>query len=239
MVKQLSKIENLMQLNKSFIKFFSNKIVHVEEYKDAIAKGLPFLTEDEITSLKEKYIEGVTWEDINSILSKLLFRRDNFKKYLRLNLIDKQYKQKINSIGKTAVYPVDTVIQINFIQYYLKSSSKNLILFLQKTLDSFDASGIERLECLNDNVEFQHGNSTNIPLLKIKEQIYSEDIIDSDVRAILANDSLATEEYSQLDKELKDAYDKTWSIAQRIEDLLRGYKSIYIPGVPIQEHEVD
>ena len=238
MVKRISKIENLMKLSTSFIKLFSNQVIHLEDYKEAIAKGLPFLTEDDITGIKKQYVEGVTWEDIDCILSKkgLIFKHDNFKKYLRQNLIAKQYKQIRNSTGKTAVYPTEIIMQINFIQYYLKSSSTDLILSLQQMLNSFDKNGLESLECVNDNLQIHDGNRTNISYLKIREVLYSEDIIDSDIYTILSDDKNATEEYSKLNRDLEDAFDKyIWPIGKQIEDLLKNFKSIYIPKDPGQE----
>jgi hypothetical protein len=48
----------------------SDLLIDSEGYKDNVKKGLPFFVKKELDALSAKYQNGITWNDIDSELSK-------------------------------------------------------------------------------------------------------------------------------------------------------------------------
>jgi len=91
-------------------------------YREGLEKGLPLYTMEELSEIKERYKDGLTWEDIDFLLSKkgIIFKKATFRKYIQEGNLSKAINYRNTESGRVAVFPSDTIAHINFIQYYYK-----------------------------------------------------------------------------------------------------------------------
>lgn len=98
-------------------------------YQDGIRKGFPLFTNEELDDFKERYKDGLIWEDINGILSGkgIFFKKATFRKYIQEGNISKAIGYRNTESGRVAIFPADTISHINFIQYYYKVLDGELV----------------------------------------------------------------------------------------------------------------
>jgi len=91
-------------------------------YREGLKKGFPLFTIEELSEIKEQYKDGLTWEDIDHLLSRkgVFFKKATFRKYIQEGNISKAIGYRNTENGRVAVFPSDTIAHINFIQYYYK-----------------------------------------------------------------------------------------------------------------------
>lgn len=144
--KTLKKSHRLPKFWSSQRKLLSETFLESDKYKENIAKGLPFFTIEELVELEKKYQNGITWNEIDTELSKkgMIFKKANFRKYVQEKLIPSTYKYRATKNGREALYHGDTIHHINFVQYFFRVADNELInelmdIFSRQTVSAKDA----------------------------------------------------------------------------------------------------
>lgn len=106
-----------------------NFVTSLPGYQEGISKGFPLFTSKELAEFKELYKDGLTWEDIDKLLSGkgIFFKKATFRKYIQESNISKAIGYKNTEKGRVAIFPADTISHINFIQYYYKILDGELV----------------------------------------------------------------------------------------------------------------
>ena len=118
-------------------------------YKKNLEKGFPFFSAEELDEIKEKYKEGITWDEIDAELIRkgLIIKKATFRKYIQNRLLPAAIGYKKTNKGRVAVYPSDTIEHINFIQYYFRVESDN---FLDLLFGKVETDKISLAEALTE-----------------------------------------------------------------------------------------
>jgi hypothetical protein len=124
-----------------------SEIANLPGYQEGLRKGFPLFTKEELDDFKELYKkDGLTWEDIDQILSGkgIFFKKATFRKYIQDGNISKAIGYRNTEKGRVAIFPADTISHINFIQYYYKvmdgEHADNIIeLIKDQQISYFDA----------------------------------------------------------------------------------------------------
>jgi hypothetical protein len=97
-------------------------VANLPGYQEGLSKGFPLFTNKELDDFKERYKGGLTWDDIDRLLSGkgIFFKKATFRKYIQEGNISKAIGYRNTESGRVAVFPADTISHINFIQYYYK-----------------------------------------------------------------------------------------------------------------------
>jgi len=126
------KLEKLAQETPSVRQLMSWVVVGYPKYLEAVEKGLPFFTAEELTRIEksEDYKNGLTVKQIDRILSEkgMIVKLPTFKKYVNLGLIPASTKRRRTGKGSAGLYPANVIRTINLIKYCLYAN-----------VDSFDA----------------------------------------------------------------------------------------------------
>jgi len=120
-------------------------------YQEGIGKGFPLFTAKELDDVKELYQDGLTWEDIDKLLSGkgIFFKKATFRKYIQNGNISKATGYKNTENGRVAIFPTDTVSHINFIQYYYKVVDGE---YVDSVIDSIKDKQISYLEAVESHL---------------------------------------------------------------------------------------
>lgn len=120
-------------------------------YQEGISKGFPLFTSKELEEVKELYKDGLTWQDIDKLLSGkgIFFKKATFRKYIQNGNISKAMGYKNTENGRVAIFPADTISHINFIQYYYKVVDGE---YVDNVIDSIKDQQISYLEAIESNL---------------------------------------------------------------------------------------
>lgn len=127
-------------------------VTELPGYKEGIDKGLSLFTSKELDEIKERYKDGLTWEEIDKILSGkgIFFKKATFRKYIQEGNISKAIGYKNTEKSRVAIFPSDTISHINFIRYYYKVMDGELV---DKMLDLIKDAQITYLEAIESNLD--------------------------------------------------------------------------------------
>jgi hypothetical protein len=120
-------------------------------YQEGISKGFPLFTSKELDEVKELYKDGLTWEDIDKLLSGkgIFFKKATFRKYIQKGNISKAIGYKNTENRRVAIFPADTIAHINFIQYYYKVVDGE---YVDNVIDCIKDQQISYLEAIESNL---------------------------------------------------------------------------------------
>ena len=140
------KLEKLAKEEPAIRNIMSLMLLTDKEYLKAIKKGLPFFTQDELNKIEEneEYKSGLTFEEINKLLSEkgMILKLPTFKKYVNLKLIPTSTKRKTTGKGSPGLYPASVIRTINFIKYSLYA---NIDAF-ETVVGGFETRALEVIE---------------------------------------------------------------------------------------------
>jgi hypothetical protein len=92
------------------------------DYVKNLEKGYHFFTQEELRNLKDRYPDGLTWEDIDQELSRkgIMLKKSTFRKYVQEGNLPRAIRYRNRENGRVAIFPPDTISHINFILYFYK-----------------------------------------------------------------------------------------------------------------------
>lgn len=122
MKKKISRSEQIPKYDNPLRSTLISFVTTLPGYQEGINKGFPLFASKELDEIKELYKDGLTWEEIDKLLSGkgIFFKKATFRKYIQEGNISKAIGYKNTENGRVAIFPADTISHINFIQYYYK-----------------------------------------------------------------------------------------------------------------------
>lgn len=132
-------------------KLLNELLLKSDGYKESVKKGLPFFTLEELAELGKKYKRGITWNEIDTELSKkgMIFKKATFRKYIQGKKIPSTYKYQATKKGREAIYAGDTIEHINLIQYFYRIADNEII---DAILEAFSEQTISAEEAIEEQL---------------------------------------------------------------------------------------
>ena len=148
---QSPKSERLPKVGDPKRLFLIKHLTEFTAYKESIAKGIRLFTRDELEELKDQYKGGILWEDIEREFAKkgIPLKKATFRKYIQDEYISKPISYRNSGRTRVALFAPDTISQLNFIYYFYKIASgeivDNLFIFLD-TIFQNQPSHLDKVE---------------------------------------------------------------------------------------------
>ena len=151
MKKKISRSQQIPKYDNPIRSTIISYLTALPDYQEGIRKGFPLFTTKELDEIKDNYKDGLTWKDIDKILSAkgIFFKKATFRKYIQVRNISKAIGYKNTENGRVAIFPVDTISHINFIQYYYKVIDGE---HLDNILETIRDKQISYLEVIENNL---------------------------------------------------------------------------------------
>ena len=155
MKKKVSRSEAIPEYGSSLRNTLVSFVTKLPGYEEGLKKGFPLFTDKELTDIKERYKDGLTWEEIDKELSGkgLFFKKATFRKYIQDGNISAAIDYKNTENGRVAIFPADTISHINFIQYYYKVMDGEHIDNIIKIIQPIVTEKISYFEAIESNLE--------------------------------------------------------------------------------------
>jgi hypothetical protein len=160
-------------------------LIESEEYKDAIEKGLPFFTTEELSELDRKYENGITWKQIDTELSKkgMIFKQSTFRKYIQEQKIPPAKGYISTDKGREAIYPSNIIQHINIIQYFFRVAGNE---FIDKLIDIYAEQTVNASDAIKGQLE--HQNLYSGVLTYLRGMSWEGDDIEQAINDVLGHD---------------------------------------------------
>ena len=184
-------------------KQLSDLFLNSEGYNESVKKGLPFFTIKELEKLSKNYSGGITWNEIDTELSKkgMIFKKATFRKYIQEKKIPQSRGYRATKKGREAIYPGDIIGHINFTQYFYRIADNEAI---DKLLDVLFDEKINVKDALEDQIE--SGNLREGVFMYLRNMSSSDDDIRQAIEDVLQDDpEIMQKALSGLD-EIYDAF---------------------------------
>jgi hypothetical protein len=197
-------------------KLLNRLLLKSEEYKESIEKGLPFFTLEELVDLARKYQGGITWNELDTELSKkgIIFKKATFRKYIQERTIPKSTEYRKTDKGREAIYPGNTIEHINFVQYFYRVADNELI---DKLLEYFSQMTINAKDAIEEQLGGQ--NLREGVFTYLRDLSSTDDAIERAIKTVLQNDpDFLKKAMSGLEKIYNAFHDKFKEWVQMLED---------------------
>ncbi|HOD62433.1 MAG: hypothetical protein KBA28_10755 [Syntrophaceae bacterium] len=200
---------------------FVNMVTKLPGYQEGINKGFPLFTIKELDAFKEHFKDGLTWEEIDKILSGkgIFFKKATFRKYIQENYLSKAIGYKNTKNGRVAIFPKDTISHINFIQYYFKVIDGEHI---DNILDMIKNLQITYLDAIESNLSW----SSNIYGSIFNYICFDDGDIASAINKALACRQPERDKYLKKLDDIRNKFDKI--IRKDIEKLESSLQNEYL-----------
>lgn len=131
-------------------KFLLQIVPFQEAYKTTLEKGIPvkLFTQEELEMFKNKYKEGITWDEVHAELSEkgIPLEKVTFRKYIQDGFLSKAAGYRNTEKGRVALFPPDTIEHINFINFFFKAADKKQVESLIDLLPKGKATYLDAVE---------------------------------------------------------------------------------------------
>ena len=120
----------------------------MSDYTNAINRGLPFFTKDELDGIESKYEDGMTWDEIEFVMSGkgTLLKHSTFRKYIQDEIIPKAKGHKTTESGRVAIYDSNIISHLNFVSFFYKVADAPMIDELIKLIGDCEISYADAIE---------------------------------------------------------------------------------------------
>lgn len=164
--KRAKKSEKLPKYGTPNRKKMVSWVTTLESYKQSIEKGYPFFTKEELEKLGNRYkVEklgnrykgGLTWDDVEHELSAkgVFLKKVTFRKYIQDQNLSGAIDYRNTDKGRMAIFPADTISHINFIQYFYKVATGEIV---DELLSLFRDTQISYLEAVESKLQGNDGD---------------------------------------------------------------------------------
>jgi len=204
MKKKVSKLELIPPYGSSVRNTLVSVVTELPGYKEGIKKGFRLFTDKELADIKERYKDGLTWEEIDKELSGkgLFFKKANFRKYIQDGNISKAIGYKKTKNGRVAIFPADTISHINFIQYYCKVMDGEHVDNIFKLIESVEMQGISYFEAIESNLD------ENLYASIFRYLCYDEDNVEVAIEKALAPRQKDRDKFLKMLKDIDNKFQK-------------------------------
>lgn len=148
--QKISKSERIPKLGSPARDILLKNITDMDDYKKAMQRGLPFFTKVELESIESKYNDGMSWEDIESVLSSkgTLLKYATFRKYIQDAIIPKAKSHKSTETGRVALYDSNIIRHLNFVNFFYNVTDAPMIDNLMELIGAYEISYKDAIESI-------------------------------------------------------------------------------------------
>lgn len=146
--QKISKSERIPKVGSPARDILLKNITDMDDYKNAIQRGLPFFIKDELENIENKFNEGMCWEDIESVLSAkgTLLKYATFRKYIQDAIIPKAKSHKSTETGRVAIYDSNIIRHLNFVNFFYNITDAPMIDNLMELIGACEISYKDAIE---------------------------------------------------------------------------------------------
>lgn len=146
--KKISKSERIPKLGSPARDIMLNNLTDMADYTNAMKRGLPFFTKVELENIEEKYKDGITWDEVESVLSAkgTLLKYATFRKYIQDAIIPKAKSHKSTESGRVAIYESNLIRHLNFVNFFYNVTDAPMIDELMKIIGNYEISYKDAIE---------------------------------------------------------------------------------------------
>lgn len=156
--KKISKMKLIPKVGSAVREKMLELLTGLDDYQKALERGLRFFTEEQLLQIEDKYKGGMTWEEIDTIMSSqgTILKQATFRKYMQDEIIPKakgDYYVQDGVIQKAkgyksraATYDCKIIRHLNFVNFYYKVTDTPMIDFLTTVLDGMEISEYDASE---------------------------------------------------------------------------------------------
>ena len=126
---RISKLERIPKIGSPFRDIILDKLTEMPDYINAMNRGLRFFTNNELEDIQNTYNEGMTWDEIESVLSRngILLKHSTFRKYIQDEIIPKAIGHKSTTSGRIAIYGSNIIKHLNFVNFFYNVTDAPMI----------------------------------------------------------------------------------------------------------------
>lgn len=126
---KISKSAQIPKLGTAARKILLENITDFPIYMEYLDKGRRFFTKDQLTGIQNDCKDGVTWEDIDKIISQqgLVLTQSTFRKYLQDGLLPRATGHKSTAKGSSAIYESDIIRHLNLLLFIFNVPSNDFL----------------------------------------------------------------------------------------------------------------
>lgn len=199
-------------------KLLMDLLLKTTEYMEAINKGLPFFTANELDKLESQY-SRFTWKDIDRELSKkgIIFKKATFRKYIQEKKIPPSMAYLMTKTGREAIYPSDIIRHINFIQFFYRIANTAAI---KEILNIFSDETISAKEAIEEQLYF-HRNLREGVLMYLRGASADGDDIINAIQTVLGHDKKFMSAVEKLVFQIGKGFDQKFNTLKK---MLENYK---------------
>jgi hypothetical protein len=198
-------------------KMLSDLLLKSKGYNESVKKGLPFFTIKELEKLRKNYSGGITWNEIDTELSKkgMIFKKATFRKYIQEKKIPQSRGYRATKKGREAIYPGEIIGHINLIQYIYRIADNEAIDML---LDAISEERISVKDALEEQIE--SGNLREGVFMYLRDMSSPDDDIRQAIEDVLLDNPEIMEKALSGLEEIYDAFhDKFSKWVKMLEDI--------------------
>lgn len=143
-----SKSSQIPKIGTAARKILMDNITGFPVYEDCLDKGRRFFTEDQLVEIEDKYKGGLTWEEIDKVISRqgLVLTQSTFRKYLQEGLLPRATGHNSTSKGSSAVYDSDIIRHINLLLFIFNVPTNDFLNLVIGYLTQNEISAVEAVE---------------------------------------------------------------------------------------------
>ena len=146
--KKISKSERIPKLCSPTRDVMLKMLTEMPDYINAMSRGLRFFRKDELEGIESKFLEGMSWEDIETVLSGkgTLLKYATFRKYIQDGIIPKAARYKSTENGRVAIYDPIIIRHLNFVDFFYNVTDAPMIDNLMQIIGDCEISYEEAIE---------------------------------------------------------------------------------------------
>lgn len=237
MAKQrIVKSEKIPKLGTAARNITLDFITGAQTYIESISKGWPFFTKDELNDIENEYKDGLTWEEIEAVMSKKgnMLKYATFRKYIQNKIIPKSIGHKSTENGRVAIYPKNIIAHLNYVNFFYNVTDTS---FIDSLIEYANSSEISYLEALDSEMIDNYGKFILALCDEITGVYSGTEEATWAVETVLANHKEDMEFIVNKIAEIKKKYEK--HINKDVEDLMDYLRSkkMLISEIPETKQE--
>jgi len=156
MSRKKSKSEKLPGINTPLRAAIIMNITDFNDYKEKVKKGFPLFSQDELQDVQNRYVDGLTWDEIEKELFRknIILKKATFRKYIQENNLPKAKTYRNVGKRRLAVFPKDVISHINFLHYFYKAADITTIDFLFNIFSIANEYKMTYLEAIESKLSY-------------------------------------------------------------------------------------
>lgn len=151
--KRISKLERIPKVGSPVRNILLGMLLEMADYSELVKRCPSFITKDDLETIKINYKDGMTWGDIEAVMSSkgVILKYATFRKYIQDEIVPKATQYKITESGRLAVYDTSIIMHLNFVNYFYNVMDEAMLDKLSELICSFKTSYRNAVEAELEN----------------------------------------------------------------------------------------